>query len=130
MINFLRQGRVLMKAEDLFSFVKKDEFEPAFAEYYGTEYNVILTRFERVLKMDRDKGLWLYYVYIFKRESTKGKRDKLGESVYNKIFHSYEEFMRNLYFIVGEYLIDGHELLKCMNLAKKLDPNFYNEQGI
>lgn len=119
-----------MKAKELFSFVKKDEFEPAFVEFYSADHNIILTRFERVLKMDKNKGQWLYFVYIFKREPTKGKKGNLGISVYNKIFHSYEEFMGNLYFIVGEYLVDSHELIKCMNLAKKLNPNYYDGQGI
>ncbi|MBS3678932.1 hypothetical protein KGF86_01770 [Ornithinibacillus massiliensis] len=120
-----------MKAEELFSFVKKDEFEPAFVEYYSADHNIILTRFERVLKRDKDKdkGKWMYFVYIFKKDSAKGKKDNLGISVYNKIFHSYEEFMGNLYYIVGEYLVDNHELQRCMKLAKKLDPNYFNEQG-
>ncbi|AIF45669.1 hypothetical protein [Virgibacillus sp. SK37] len=101
-----------------------------FVEFYSKDHNFILTRFERIRLKEGEEPSYLYFIYIFtKKRVMKDTEDhyqvRYNLICFNKVYHSYEDFANNIDMIMGEYLVDKKELQKCLNLSRKLDPNYY-----
>ncbi|KUP08450.1 hypothetical protein Q75_02840 [Bacillus coahuilensis p1.1.43] len=103
--------------------------EQQFVEFRYMEYNILLTRFEKIrVESSSEEARFLYFIYIFRKENkVVGKnQDKQTFNIicFNRVYHTYNEFMQNIDAILSEYILDEEELWKCLKLAKKLNPDY------
>ncbi|TFB21459.1 hypothetical protein E3U55_09110 [Filobacillus milosensis] len=123
--------------------MKKEHFkvkgmDTEFVEFRHKEHNILFTRFERIRLAEetvREEARYLYFIYLFRKEHkvTKTKKTNMEMGPYNiicfnKVYHTFEEMVHNLYSILSEYILDQNEVFKCLNMVQKLDPKNYHDK--
>lgn len=117
-----------MKPRDYFKhFDKIEGMEQQFVNYFHEDYVFILTRFEKIRTQEGKEPSYLFFIYIIRKERIVDKKECKDIICFNKVYHSYEEFMDNLLMITGEYIFEQSKYNKCITLAEKLNPDYFEQ---
>ena len=117
--------------------LKKEHFmvkgmDTEFVEFRHREHNILFTRFERISLTDtnvREEAKYLYLIYIFRKQHKLAKKRNSDTDMgtfniicFNKVYHTFDEMVHNLYSILSEYILNQDEVFRCLNEVQKLDP--------
>ena len=110
-------------------YLKVKGMDAQFVEFRHMEHIILFARSERMTfsnTVQQEETKYLYLVYIFKLvDQSKGKNGENTIICFNRIFHTFKEMTENLQSLLSEYILDQDRVLKCLNLAQKLDPDYF-----